>query len=119
MSAIAKKLGDSLYENNELALSPPIKVNWLEKHEWLLAVGVVFFCIFIAALMTLSVFWFSQYIQVNPETGLSIFLRIGLLIAISLLLFKFRLIKIRDYVWGMLFGIFWAINPAFDYWLYG
>jgi hypothetical protein len=117
--ASAKSLGENLYEDKAGVVLPPIGVDASEKSEWLLGTGVVFFSIFIAVVMTLAVFWFSQSIQVNPETGLSIFLRIGLLVVITLTLIKFRVVNFLNYLGGMFFGLCWAFNPALDYWLLG
>ena len=90
-----------------------------ESTHWLLRYTTIAFVIFIPVVTSPGLWWLSNSIAVNPETSLSIIIRACCVIAASLLLVKFRILK-RDAVMPLLFlGIFWSFYPALDYWLYG
>lgn len=72
--------------------------------------------VIILGILALGVWKFSGVINVNFETGLSVLLRTGGVIAVCLALIKFDILSLGAAIPGLVSGLAWAFFPAFDYW---
>jgi len=113
----ATNLGETLYDVKQHVSFDSVDDS--EKNQWWLQSAFVALIILFPLAFCLGVWWFSQFIQVSPDTGLSILIRAGGAISASALLVRFRLSTTLGIIPLLLFGISWSFYPAFDYWLYG
>lgn len=72
--------------------------------------------IVILGLLALGIWKFSNAINVNFETGLSILLRTGGVLAVCIALLKFDVLSLGQAIPALLGGLAWAFFPALDYW---
>jgi hypothetical protein len=109
--------GASLYDGKEL-VSHVVNVNSDNKERRLEYVSVAL-VILIPVVLTVGVWWFAKFLQVTPDTGMSIFIRVCWVVAAGVLLVKTRLSTIQGISPFILLGLCWSLYPALDYWLYG
>jgi hypothetical protein len=117
-------LGKNLYEDKELGRLINVDayidadLDAFEKMHWLLRYAFVIFVILTLVAIVVGMWWFSKFIQVNSDTGLSILIRVCCVLAASVLLIKTRLTSNLGIVPIMFFGIVWSFYPALNYWLH-
>lgn len=70
----------------------------------------------VLGLLALGVWKFSGAINVNFETGLSVLLRTGGVLAICIMLLKFDVLSLGQAIPALIGGLIWAFFPALDYW---
>lgn len=70
----------------------------------------------VLGLLAVGVWKFSAVINVNFETGLSVLLRMGGVLAIFIMLLKFDVLSLGQAIPALIGGLAWAIFPALDYW---
>jgi hypothetical protein len=72
--------------------------------------------VILLGILALGVWQFSGAINVNFATGLSVLLRAGGVIALSIAFMKFDILSLSAVIPGLLGGLAWAFFPALDYW---
>lgn len=72
--------------------------------------------IVVLGLLALGVWKFSSAINVNFETGSSVLLRTGGVLAICIALLKFDVFSLGQVIPALIGGLAWAFFPALDYW---
>ena len=109
--------GESLYENKYLAGFAAIDESGSKG--WLLQFVYIVLAICVPVVIFLVILWFSKSLQINPQTGVSILIRIFGVITASVLLVKTHLSNIWGVIPLFLYRTLLSLYPAFDYWLYG
>lgn len=115
--AKAGKLGESLYDGK--VLSPQVDIDRFDSNERQLEYASIALVIIVPVALTVGIWWFAKFLQVTPDTGMSIFVRACFVVAASVLLVKTRLSTLQGVIPLVLFGLCWSLYPAFDYWIYG
>ncbi|MFZ2524774.1 MAG: hypothetical protein WAW87_05625 [Candidatus Ferrigenium altingense] len=72
--------------------------------------------IIVLGLLALGVWKFSSAIGVNFETGLSVLLRTGGVLAVCIALLKLDILSLGQVIPALIGGLAWAFFPALDYW---
>jgi hypothetical protein len=72
--------------------------------------------VIVLGILALVVWKFSGAINVNFQTGSSVFLRTGVVVALSIALIKFDMLSLGAVLPGTVGGLVWAFFPALDYW---
>jgi len=111
------KPGEALYENKELPVFVALEDS--ESTGWLIQFVYIVLAICVPVVIFLGILWFSKTLQVNPQTGISVLIRIFGVLAACVLLVKTHLSTVWGVVPVFMYGTLLSFYPAFNYWLYG